>query len=346
MDVPSFLKHGPAVQLLRPPQSPTAARRSPALSTLGNRRPEEQLVIGQIRQVERSTLHMAQGGVLREDRILAEGAYLTEMLTDGERRSVWLPNSWSKNIWDLVLALLVSYTAIMLPIELCYDDVLQTQPERLIIFDVFVDVVFLFDIVRRLSHTASAAPAAITRPPPIRRQRATPRRLSAAPPLRPPRPHSLPPLRPRCAQVINFRVGYIDQAVVIVDKKAIRRKYLGRWFAIDVIGAFPGDSIFAIVQAATTTASAQVGEQDDGDGGFGRAQASILTLFKVLKIPKIMRLGRVLKTLEKLEGIASIANILILLVIIIFMNHWISCFFFLVSKGEGGTGHCHTIHSP
>ena len=135
--------------------------------------------------------------------------------------------------------------------------------------------------------------------------------------------------------MINFHVGYIDQAVVIVDKKAIRRKYLGRWFAIDVIGAFPGDSIFAIVQATTNTASAQVG-QDEGDSGFGRAQASILTLFKVLKIPKIMRLGRVLKTLEKLEGIASVANILILLVIIIFMNHWISCFFFLVSKGEGG----------
>ena len=278
-DVNREVKTGsPAVQLLRP-QVATAPRLAHARSTLPNRKPEEQLVIGQTREVMRSTLHMAQGGVLSDDHTLADGAYLTEMLSEEERRSVWLPNSYSKNIWDVLLALLVSYTAIMLPIELCYDDVLQTQPRHLIIFDIFTDVIFLVDIV------------------------------------------------------INFRVGYIDQAVVVVDKRAIRRKYLGRWFAVDVIGAFPGDSIFAIYQAATKTSN---GGGSDSDSGFGRAQASILTLFKVLKVPKIMRLGRVLKSLEKLEGIASVANILILLVIIIFMNHWISCFWFLVAKGEGG----------
>ena len=33
-----------------------------------------------------------------------------------------------------------------------------------------------------------------------------------------------------------------EQAVVVVDKHMIRNKYLSRWFAIDCIGAFPGDT--------------------------------------------------------------------------------------------------------
>lgn len=62
-------------------------------------------------------------------------------------RSVLLPTSRWKNLWDTIIAILVSYTAIMLPIQLCYDNVPLTMPESFVIFDVFVDVAFIADII-------------------------------------------------------------------------------------------------------------------------------------------------------------------------------------------------------
>ena len=90
--------------------------------------------------------------------------------------------------------------------------------------------------------------------------------------------------------ILNFHVGYIDEALVVVDKKKIRRRYLARWFGIDAIGSFPGDTIFFIIRQGVVE-----------EGGFGNTEAGLLTLFKILKVPKLMRLGRIFKTLEKLE---------------------------------------------
>ena len=157
-----------------------------------------------------------------------------------EKKSVVLPTSRFKNLWDVLISILVAWTAVMLPIQLCYDNVPQTLPQGLIGFDVFTDIIFLADII------------------------------------------------------LNFHVGYIDEALIVVDKTRIRRKYLQRWFFIDAVGSFPGDTIFLIISAAQQGASAE-------DGVFGNTQAGLLTLFKVLKIPKLMRLGRLFKSLEKLE---------------------------------------------
>ena len=193
----------------------------------------------------------------------------------------------------------------MLPIQLCYDRVQAWMPDGLVGFDVFTDVIFILDII------------------------------------------------------LNFHVGYIDEALVVVDKKKIRRRYLARWFGIDAIGSFPGDTIFFIIRQGVVE-----------EGRFGNTEAGLLTLFKILKVPKLMRLGRIFKTLEKLEvrpsarmrpncafgvlsaltallslllpmqGAANIANIVILLIIMVVVNHWISCLWFLMTKGEGaGSSH-------
>jgi hypothetical protein len=273
---------------------------------------------GQVRQVKVSDLDMAQGGVLREDKALRDGSYMTEMLTESERRSVVLPNSRIKGIWDLIIAVLVTWTALMLPIQLCYDDVPATLPEHFVIFDVFVDIVFIMDV----------------RLVPIPR----PLGCDHFPP-RPCVPCALVPTHTSMYRdsppqiVLNFHVGYVEDAVVVVDKVSIRRKYMSKWLPIDAVGSFPGDTIFLIVGAATGTVIGS--NSTSGDSG-GSGDTAILTLFKVLKIPKLMRLGRLFKSLEKLEGAANVANIAILLAVMVVLNHWISCFWFFVTKGEGG----------
>ena len=92
---------------------------------------------------------------------------------------------------------------------------------------------------------------------------------------------------------LNFNVGFIEDAVVVVDKRLIRQQYFKRWFGIDVVGSFPGDTIFLFIELAQ-----QISIEDDGCGS---QEASLLTLFKILKVPKLLRLGRLFKSLEKLE---------------------------------------------
>ena len=48
--------------------------------------------------------------------------------------------------------------------------------------------------------------------------------------------------------VLNFHLAIVVDHRLNVDKSTIRRKYLRKWFAIDAIGSFPGDTIFLIVE--------------------------------------------------------------------------------------------------
>lgn len=240
---------------------------------------------GRVQQIKVDELDMSHGGgTFGGNRRLRDGSYLTETLTTEERRSVLLPMSRTKQLWDVLIAVLVIWTALILPIELCYDDMRATMPENLVAFDVFTDVVFILDVI------------------------------------------------------LNFHVGYIDRAIVVVDKVAIRRKYLSRWFAIDAIGSFPGDTIFLFIDLAEGGGFGRGGLNSTLETGSsaGNQQASMIQLFKILKVPKLMRIGRLLKTLEKLEGAANVANIFILLVIVLVLTHWLSCFWFLLTKGSGG----------
>ena len=46
--------------------------------------------------------------------------------------------------------------------------------------------------------------------------------------------------------VVNFRTAYIQDAVLVVDKSRIAKKYLGRWFAVDLVASVPWELIFRI----------------------------------------------------------------------------------------------------
>ena len=71
----------------------------------------------------------------------------------------------------------------------------------------------------------------------------------------------------------------------------IRKRYLMRWFPIDVVGSFPGDTIFFIIDLAGSESGSQVNATTGEGGTVSNQQANLLTLFKILKVPKLMRLG-------------------------------------------------------
>ena len=172
-----------------------------------------------------ATLQQAEEhSVSHEEKRIAPNAYLTEMISDSQRKAVLLPDSRFRNRWDVLMALLVIYTAVMVPIQLCYDDVETTMPQSMIFFEVFTDAIFLTDIY------------------------------------------------------LNFRTAYVEHARVCVDLRLIHRRYLSRWFGIDLCGSFPGDTVFLFINLA---------ENGNIFGG-GSSQTSLLTLVKILKVPKLM----------------------------------------------------------
>lgn len=224
---------------------------------------------GEVRLVKADDLDMSHGGVNRVDKKLDDESYLTEMLQPGDTNGVILPMSRLRTCWDVLIFLFVAYTAIILPIVLCFDEVSETFPSSYVAFEMFNDVAFIFDIF------------------------------------------------------LNFRTAYVHaNGSLVVDRATIRRTYLKKWFAIDVIGSFPGDSIFFFVALA-------------GGAGIGN-EGSFATLVKLLKVPKLMRLGRLLKALDKIEGAGNVAGIVILCICMVTIVHWVTCVFYAFTKGDAG----------
>ena len=125
---------------------------------------------------------------------------------------------------------------------------------------------------------------------------------------------------------LNFRTAFVEDAVLIVDKQRIMRKYARKRLAIDVVGSIPWEIIFAIVGLAGGL----------GRGGGDSDVTELLTIIKVLKVPKMLRLGRLFKFLERFEGAANAGRIFLLMLLMTLIVHWISCLWYLFARSPGG----------
>lgn len=122
--------------------------------------------------------------------------------------------------------------------------------------------------------------------------------------------------------LLNLRTTYYDdENELVVDKKAIYRKYLlSKWFVIDFLAVFPFDLMggwtCGVPQAENSSASNQS-----------------LTIFKFLKVIRLLRLFRIRKELDRLEG-ANFLRVLLSLGLFLLAAHWISCIWFAVGYFE------------
>ena len=82
---------------------------------------------------------------------------LGEALVQAPTEERIVTSSCVRVLHRLLIFMLVMYTAVMTPIQLCFDDVPATT-QALVAFDVFTDLIFLTDVVVNF-HTACARPA-------------------------------------------------------------------------------------------------------------------------------------------------------------------------------------------
>jgi len=86
--------------------------------------------------------------------------------------------------------------------------------------------------------------------------------------------------------ILNFRTGYVDHGVMVLDSKRIMRNYLQSYFLIDFMASFPWETVFAANDSLNLKS-----------GGVGSRKS--LKLFKYFKLPKLMRISRMIRFFTK-----------------------------------------------
>ena len=81
--------------------------------------------------------------------------------------------------------------------------------------------------------------------------------------------------------ILNFRTGYVDHGVMVMDATLIAKNYSRTYFFIDFVASVPWERL--IMEGNTST---------------GGARKS-LKLTKYFKIPKLLRMTRVIRFFSK-----------------------------------------------
>ena len=104
--------------------------------------------------------------------------------------------------------------------------------------------------------------------------------------------------------IINFNTSYPFQGKLIQNRRAVARRYLKGWFAIDLIAALPIGIILTIV---------------------GTPESAAVHLLRVLALVKLFRIGRTLQRLVGTNINPAILRLSLLVFWILLAAHIISC---------------------
>jgi CRP-like cAMP-binding protein len=123
-----------------------------------------------------------------------------------------------------------------------------------------------------------------------------------------------------CDVVLNFRTSYADRDdAVIMDQKAIARKYLKSWFLLDFCSSVPFDLITAGLLPSL-------------------APARFLKFGKIAKVMKLLRISKMMKVFagseigERMEELntskakQTMVRVLKLAAYTFVLSHWLACF--------------------
>jgi voltage-gated potassium channel Kch len=124
--------------------------------------------------------------------------------------------------------------------------------------------------------------------------------------------------------VASFHTAYIDmRGGLVVDRKAIAKRYLRSWFVIDLASTLPIDKIVGWFMGGSSNL---------------RSLKLIRTirLIRLLKLVRIAKLGAILKNLEEYLDLTWIMKAAQLVVTLIMFAHFFGCFWSLVAVHEGG----------
>lgn len=121
--------------------------------------------------------------------------------------------------------------------------------------------------------------------------------------------------------ILSFRTGFINERenVVVLESKAIARKYASTWFILDIIGLMPIDYIFIGIHY---TINSKINDSDGRPIRVVRV-AKLLELFKLLRVTRLFQQTAVLSKLFNVAG--AVFGAIRLLLVALMMSHWGAC---------------------
>jgi len=127
--------------------------------------------------------------------------------------------------------------------------------------------------------------------------------------------------------IVNLRTGYIVEGHFVHDDWKAVKRYVGGSFVFDLIGSFPLNLVLLPLQD----------DQSDDSASFGRTNR-MLRLLRMAKLTKLTRMLKLSKYLEYVEVVIkfnpAVVRIVKLCMIIILTCHWFGCIWWLVSDLE------------
>ncbi|XP_051500912.1 potassium/sodium hyperpolarization-activated cyclic nucleotide-gated channel 1 [Myxocyprinus asiaticus] len=126
---------------------------------------------------------------------------------------------------------------------------------------------------------------------------------------------------------LNFRIGFLDGQVPILDPKHIRKDYLSTWFFPDVIAAFPVDIIIVILEQHYHA---------DASSLIASKMLRVLMFVRVLGLIRLLRVPRLLRFCSQLEGVSDIQlrrsfRYVFVILMIFLIWHWNGCIQYFLS---------------
>ena len=107
----------------------------------------------------------------------------------------------------------------------------------------------------------------------------------------------------------SFFTGYYDnRGDEVLDLSSIRKKYMSRWFWIDLVAVFPFEVLIVLAGKNLN-----------------------VSVFNLFKAPRLLRLGKLAKKLDQLAG-ANAFRIFKLLLVFTLFAHWVACVWFFVGR--------------
>ncbi|XP_051951162.1 potassium/sodium hyperpolarization-activated cyclic nucleotide-gated channel 2 [Xyrauchen texanus] len=131
-----------------------------------------------------------------------------------------------------------------------------------------------------------------------------------------------------CVDVgLNFRIGFLDGQVPILDPKHIRKDYLSTWFFPDVVAAFPVDIIVVILEHHYHA---------DASSLIASKMLRVLMFVRVLGLIRLLRVPRLLRFCSQLEGVSAVQikrsfRYIFVILMIFLIWHWNGCIQYFLS---------------
>lgn len=123
---------------------------------------------------------------------------------------------------------------------------------------------------------------------------------------------------------INFQTGYYSKGVLNFNRRSIARKYLKRWFWVDLPASFPYDWV--------------IPDQDNTGTVFSSTRLfrvlRLLRLLKILRLLRVLKLTRIFTRIESYLDLSLVLNSILSLLklsgLLLIIAHWLACIWYLL----------------